>query len=295
MTRARLSLLLPLLASVAPVIAACKTERKPLTGFATPPPGIVLDWNGGDTGLAVWPIFDLPEQPFQTFRTRLNGQDVIMITSEEGFYDYYSWDLAGWTGGFDGWIRGFPAGTYAVEIVDNAGQSWGQSAPLSVPAGTGIQNPPVQLPTVLLAHFDGQARSWTIDPTTKDADPATDEITITNLIGEDVLVERCLITAAGRTACTPVGTVAPGGDLFTVETVGPWTGDHPALFIHLATDASQSYQRDLQGTAGSAGTCQIERILVHGSRTTFRIPAGGSAFALSSCYGYESGAPAPAP
>ena len=38
MTRARLSLLLPLLA-----IAGCATERKPLTGFDKQPPGILLD------------------------------------------------------------------------------------------------------------------------------------------------------------------------------------------------------------------------------------------------------------
>jgi hypothetical protein len=181
-----------------------------------------------------------------------------------------------------------------VEIVDSGGQSWGQSAPLHIPASDPY-NPTVQNPTVVFSRFDGQAGSWTIDPATQDADKVTDEITVTNLLGEDVVVERCTIADGERTACAPIGTVAPQADLRTVETtVAPSQADHPGLFIHLASDASQSYQRDLVQGAGTLGTtaCQIERILVHGTRPDSRYtPTGVAAFAMSTCYGYSSGPP----
>ena len=146
--------------------------------------------------------------------------------------------------------------------IDSAGQSWGKSAPLAVPAGGGNRyDSTVQNPTVVFTHFDDQVGSWNIDPSTQDSDPATDEITVTNLLGEDVAVERCTIAGGNRTACMPLGTVAPQADLRTVETpMASSKTDHPALFIHLASDASQSYQRDLalgSGVSGSAGpACQ---------------------------------------
>jgi hypothetical protein len=285
MTRARPSLLLPLLA-----IAACQTQRKPLTGFDTPPPGILLDSNGG-TSLLLMPIFDLPRTPERVFRPRLNGQDAVIVTSEEGFYDYSKVYLSGWTGGFTQWVNGVPPGTYAVELVDEAGQSWGKSAPLAIGAGISLLNPSGQVPAVVFSHFDGQAGSWTVDPSMQDSDPATDEITVTNLLDEDVVVERCLIAAAGPTSCTPVGTVAPQADLLTVETVvAPSNVDHQALLVHLASDATQSYQRDLiQGAGMFVGSCQVERILVHGRRAILPIgPTGFTGFAMSSCYGYRS-------
>jgi hypothetical protein len=284
MTRARPFLLLPLLLAV----AACQTQRKPLTGFDTPPPGIILN---GENRVLLWPIFDLPQET-QIFRPRLNGQDAIVVTSDEGYYDYAKSYLQGWTGGWEQWLSGIPSGTYTVGLTDSAGQSWGQSAPLLISSGPGFSTPSTtspQIPAVLFTHFDGQAGAWTIDPTTQDSDPATDEITMTNLVDEAVVVERCLIAAAGRTSCTPVGTVAPGADLLTVETVASSSmGDHQALFIHLASDASQSYQRDLvQGSGTSGSGCQIERILVHGRRLS--LSGGLTAFAMSSCYGYASG------
>jgi hypothetical protein len=274
-------------------IAACQTQRKPIMGYDTPPPGIILD--GGNTVL-LWPIFDLPPGTQEVFRPRLNGQDAVVITSDEGFYDYDKVYLGGWTGGWNQWINGVPSGTYTVELVDSAGQSYGQSAPLAISAGDISQNPPVQLPTVIFAHFDGQAASWTIDPAMQDSDAATDEITVTNLLAENVTVERCLIAATVRTSCTPVATVAPGADLLTVETgAASSMGDHQALFIHLASDASQSYQRDLvQGTSGigpTGTTCQMERIIVHGMRSSSYGGLSTPAFAMSSCYGYGSGAP----
>ena len=200
----------------------------------------------------------------------------------------------GWTGGYSQWVNGIPTGTYIVELVDSAGQSWGQSAPLLISSGDAsftLSTTSPQLPAVILTNYDGQAGSWTIDPTMQDSDTATDEITVTNLLDEDVVVERCLIAAGSRTSCTPVGTVAPGADLLTVETVaGTSMGDHQALVIHLASDASQSYQRDLvPGSSGLITNCQMERILVHGRLPIpADSPAGFTGFAMSSCYGYAS-------
>jgi hypothetical protein len=129
MTRLRLLLLLPLLA-----IAACQTERRPLTGYYTPPPGILLNQNEG-LSLLIWPIFDLPPEE-QIFQPRLNDQGTVIVTSDEGFYDYSTFDLSGWTGGWSNSLNGVPAGTYVVELVDDTGQSWGKSAPLPVPAAS---------------------------------------------------------------------------------------------------------------------------------------------------------------
>jgi hypothetical protein len=292
MTRPRPFLRLSLLAFVALAIAACATERKPIRGFDKPPPGsIVLDADPGGT-VVIWPILALPDET-QTFRPRFNGQDAVGVTSPEGFYDYTSWYMQGWTGGWDDWLTGIPPGTYVVEIVDSAGQSWGKSAPLAVPAGGGDRfSSTVQNPAVVFTHFDDQVGSWNIDPSTQDADTATDEITVTNLLREDVVVERCTIADGDRTSCTPLGTVAPQADLRTVEIpVASSKADHPALFIHLASDGSQSYQRDLvQGSSSFGSVCQIERIVVHGMRPTpMYSPTGTTAFAMSTCFGYSSG------
>ena len=281
-------LLLPLLA-----IAACETQKKPLNGYDSPPPGILLGATGA--ALLLWPIFDLPPE-LQVFEPRLNGQGTVAPTSTaEGFYnyDYDTFPLQGWTGGFTQGLGWFPAGTYVVELVDeDTGQSWGKSAPLPIP----LSDPSGQLPTVIFTHFDDQVGSWYVDPTTQDSDPATDEITVTNLIHEDVVVQRCLMTAAGPTSCTSVGTVSPGADLLTVETLATSSSaDYQALFVQLASDTSQSYERDLvQQESGTFGaSCQIERILVHGERP---LPPGYSStgytgFAMSSCYGYAARGP----
>jgi hypothetical protein len=290
MTRAHPFLLLPLLALAALAVAACATERKPLRGFDKQPPGsILLD---GDPGgmVMVWPVFDLPTEP-QTFRLRLNGQDAAGQI-DDVTYDYVDWTMQGWTGGWDNRVAWIPPDTYVVEL-DSAGRSWGESAPLPIPAGNGPYGPPSgQIPGVVFINFDGQVGSWTIDPATQDADTATDEITVTNFLHEDVIVERCTIADDERTSCTPIGTVAPQADLRTVETtVVSSKTDHPGLFIHLASDASQSYLRDLVRGEGDFGsTCQIERILVHGTRSPPGwSPTGTPAFAMSTCYGYGSG------
>jgi len=304
MTCARSSLLPILLADAALAIVGCEAEQKPLIGYAKPPPGILIDPNNGGGAVSIWPIFDLPQTP-QVFQPRLNAQNVVIETAPlAGFYDYAKWDLQGWTGGVNPILYGTPAGTYVVDFIDADGKSWGQSSPVAITDGLGLQNPAEQIPAVIFTHFDNQMASWTIDPSLQDSDPATDEITVTNLVGEDVVVERCLITGGARTSCTTVGTVSPQADLTTVETVIATTTtspssssssvDHQALFIHLASDASQSYQRDLvlpmPGTYGNNNTCQIERIMVHGTRSGAPPYApAGSVFALSSCYGYQSG------
>jgi hypothetical protein len=295
MTRARPSPLLPLLAIVALAFsalagAACQTARKPLTGFDKQPPGLLLD---GTSRMLIWPLFELPQQPAQIFRLRFNGQDAVILTSDEGFYDYAKLSLQGWTEGWAPWVTGIPPGTYTLELVDSAGQSWGQSAPFAIPADLDFENPTTQFPAVVFAHYQGQSGVWTMDPTLQDADTATDEITVTNLTNDDVVVQRCLIADAVQTSCAPVGTVAPGADLLTVETMAAsLTGDHQALVMHLAGDASHSYQRDLIQRGGSFGaSCQIERIIVHGRLAAY--PYSQDVFtgvAMSSCYGTATGA-----
>jgi hypothetical protein len=293
MTRARLPLLLPLLA-----VAACQTQRRPLDGFDTQPPGsMLLDFsNPASNILEVWPIFDLPTTPQRRFIPRLNGQDVALMTSDEGFYDYYYLDLSGWTGGWGIGLTGVPPGTYTVELVDENGQSFGQTAPLLVPPRPGPTDLYPQDPAAILAHYSGHQATWIVDPSTQDADPTTDEITVTNLLDEDVAVQRCAVSNEKPTSCTSVGTVAPGADFLTVETLAALSvkDDHQALFIQRASDPSQFYQRDLLQGTGSlffGGSCQIERILVHGipSVSDPTNVTGFMEFAMSSCLGYASG------
>jgi hypothetical protein len=280
MTPARASLLL--LTAIAPLaLVACDTVKKPIRGFDKQPPGSILLDNlasGGTGSIKLVPIFDLPLEPQQIFRARLNGQDAVIRTSEEeGFYDYEMLYLQGWTGGWPRAIRGVPPGSYVVELVDGSGRSWGQSAPLTVLALANVFSPGVQIPGVVFANFDGKVASW-------------------NMVDEDVVVERCLIASGSPTACVPVGTVAPGADLHTVETVaGSSEDDHQALLVRLASDGSQAYQRDLDEGSGDHFEpvyCQIERIIVHGRRSENRSTlTGPAAVAVSSCYDYQSGPP----
>src|SRR5262249_54954016 len=161
-------------------IAGCATERKPLRGFDKPPPGsIVLDADPGGT-VMIWPVFAVPGE-IEVFRPRLDGQDAAGVTSQEGFYDYVNWPMQGWTGGWDSWLTGIPPGTHVVELVDSAGQTWGKSAPLPIPAGGSPYDASVQYPAVVFTHFGGQMGSWSVDPATQDTDITTDEITVTNL------------------------------------------------------------------------------------------------------------------
>jgi hypothetical protein len=300
MTPARASLLL-LTATLPLTVAACHTVRKPIRGFDEPPAGsIVLDADPGGT-LMFWTMFDLP-QTQQVFHPRLNGQDVVYVTSNDGFYDYVELTLQGWTGGWSGWFSPVTPGTYSLEIVDSAGQSWGKSAPIAVPAddSTDIIGNPMyvkfQAPSVVFAHFGDTVASWNIQPALQDINTQTDEITVTNLVDEDAIVERCLISSGQSSSCTPVGTVAAGGELLTVETMAVLPSkdaDRQALVIHLASDASKTYQRDLVAGSGSydfGAGCQVERIFVHGPRPSgFYSPTAGTSLAMSSCYGYNSG------
>jgi len=284
MTRLRPFLLLPLLA-----IAACQTLRKPITGYDSPPAGILLSDTMG-SGLIMWALFDLPPEPQQLFQPRLNGQGAVIVTSQEGYYDYETFPLQGWTGGASMRVGWMPGGTYVVGLVDPTGQSWGQSPPLTLPPDN-FADTSAQEPAVIFAHFADQVGSWIVDPSTQDSDPATDEITVTNLLHEDVVVQRCQVTAAGPTSCASVGTVSAGADLPTVETLAPnGTTDYQALFVQLASDPSQSYERDLvQAASGWGGLCQIERIFVHGTRSLPPVPSIVPPFALSTCLGYSKG------
>jgi hypothetical protein len=280
-------------------LAACETVRKPIRGFDKPPPGsVVLDSDPGGT-VIIWPMIDLPD-PGVVLRPRLDGQDIVHVTdTEQGFYDYYLWPLQGWTGGWSSWLEGIKPGTHVVELVDGAGQTWGQSAPVPIAAGDSVGAGTGQIPTLVFANFDGKVTSWFIDPTTQDSDMTTDEITVTNMSDADVVVERCLISGGQRSSCTSVGTVAAGADLHTVETMAAADitskDDHQALVIHPASDASQSYQRNLlQGGADfSYGTsCEVERIVVHPWRQVWNYGVtNGVAVALSSCFGYQGGPP----
>jgi hypothetical protein len=301
MTRARASLLL-LLAVATVATVACETQKKPIRGFDKQPPGsILLDnlANGGTGAMSLWALFDVPLDQQPIFRARFNGQDAVISTSkEEGFYDYATLYVQGWTGAWPNEIRGVPPGSYVVEIVDGSGKSWGQSPPLTVFELANVYSPGVQIPVVVFVNLEGKVGSWTVDPLLQDADPATDEITVSNVVDEDVVVERCLIpsgTAAHPASCTPVGTVAPGADLHTVETVaGSSTDEHQALRIRLASDGSQAYLRELDEGSGNFGNasslCQVERIIVHGKRSgDIGTSPDGPSIAVSTCYGYQSG------
>ena len=297
MTPARASLL-SLTAIVPLAVAACDTVKKPIRGYDKQPPGtILLDEAAGGT-VMIWPMFDLPHTD-QIFRPQLDGQDVVYKTTyQQGFevYDYSSWALQGWTAGWNGSMGAIEPGIHVVDLVDSAGQSWGRSAPLAIPAGDPSSPPFDQFPAVVFANFEGKVAAWNIDPATQDADTTTDEITVTNLVARDVVVERCQVSAAGASSCTFVGTVAAGADLLTVERMADVSSkdDHQALVIRLASDANQKYRRDLLDGGGYftfGATCQMERIVVHGTRQGggYYGPINGTVFAMSSCYGYQSG------
>jgi hypothetical protein len=288
MNRVPASLLLPLLA-----IAACQPDRMPVMGFFTPPPGSqVLK---GDSLIRLEPVFLL--DAMHTFRVRYNSQDGVTVNSG-GVYNYDQFPL------FRGWRTGqlnddqlLPPATYVVELVDETGQSWGKSEPITIqegPPGNYISEPA----TLMFVHYDGQASTWNVDPATQDADLMTAEIIVTNLAAEDMVVERCLSAADGgrdRT-CTTVGTIAPGADLRTVETIAspttsplgtPSTDNNSALVIHGAANATPTFERPL--VSAFVSSCAVERLLVHGARTFKDSDGeliGSSPFATSSCLGY---------
>jgi hypothetical protein len=241
--------------------------------------------------VVIWPIFDLPAEP-QTFRPRLDGQDAACQTSDEGFYEYVNWTMQGWTGG---WNRSHgldPAEHYVVELVDSAGNSWGKSAPLAIPAGGGPYSPSGQIPGVVFANFDGQTGSWNIDPATQDADTATDEITVTNLLGADVVVERCTIADGERPPARPS---APSRRTPTCARSRPrWPRRRPTTrppSFHLASDASQSYQRDLVQGADNFGFGLPDRADPRPRHATDPrySPTGTTGFAMSTATGTGMG------
>src|SRR5262249_6951257 len=95
MNRTRIApLLLPLL-----VVAACQTDKKPLIGFDKQPDGSILQINNlnAPNGMFLtWPVFAMDRQ--ETFRIRLNGQDLV-YSYIPGYYDFQEWTMGpGWTG-----------------------------------------------------------------------------------------------------------------------------------------------------------------------------------------------------
>jgi hypothetical protein len=210
----------------------------------------------------------------------------------ETIYDYLKFSqLQPWTAGIADQVS-IPPDTYVVELVDDTGRSWGKSDPLPVHEAATGSSGFAEVATVLFVHFDAQAGTFTIDPTTQDSDPMTSEITVTNLTTGEVVVDRCVGPWDGRT-CTPVGTIEPGADLHTVETIAlsttPSTGDASALVIHTAENATPaSYERPLVEASAFTGACEVERIIVHGVRDVLdgHVLLGFTPYATTSCNSY---------
>jgi hypothetical protein len=217
----------------------------------------------------------------------------IQVSGQPDIYDYLQFLLPQWTPGYT-LQESLPPGTYTVELVDDAGQSWGKSDPLTVVESNG--DPYAETAAVVFVHVDAQAGTWNIDPTTQDSDPMTAEITVTNLTAGDVAVDRCLSASGGGRTCTPVATVAPGADLRTVETMVTTTldrttaGTGSALVMHPAGSATPSYERPLVGQSGYISSCEVDRVIVHGARPLMTDGNGQSIandpFATSSCTYY---------
>ena len=180
-----------------------------------------------------------------------------------------------------------------LELVDSAGQSWGQAPPLTIPPGADFSNFLVELPAVIFTHYEGQGGSWTVDPTLQDADTATDEITVTNLIDEDVAVERC--RSRRPPAGPPARPSAPSGREPTSSPSRRWrprrrATTRPSSSTPQATPASHTSGILVQKSGTFGASCQMERILVHGRRAAFPYsPDPFTELAMSSCYGYQSG------
>jgi len=251
--------LLPLLALA---VAACSTDNQPLIGFAKQPDNTL--WLQGNAGFQIEAVMQV-DAP-QTFHLRFNGQyGVYAVTGDaiSGPWVYAEVDVQEWVAGTVARPM-VPPGTYTVELVDASGTSWGVTPPLTV------QNPafgPTQPVTIIFVHLDGLATTWVLDPSTADSDPTTMDTTVTNLSHEDVAVQLCPpgVAAVGPT-CTSLGTVAAGADLHTLETViVDTTATQMTRTSPDATLFVGSYERALE--TSSFSDCQIERIVVTGSRT----------------------------
>jgi len=267
--------LLPLLPLLSLAIAACGTKNVPLFGSDTQPDGTLL--LQGTAGFQIEAVMDL-DAP-QSFRLRFNGQYGVYALSagpggSQGPYDYLKVDVSEWIAGPVGYPQ-IPPDTYVVELVDASGTTWGQTPPITVHARNGVS----QLATIIFVHLDGRDATWVLDPSMQDSDPATMETTVSNLSHEDVTVERCQLpgAAGGARTCTSLGSAAPGADFQTVETfTATGTGTTTAAVSALRVG---SYERSL--AAPTLGACELERIVVTGTRTLRN--GATPPFAMSAC------------
>ncbi len=253
MNRPLALLLLPLLPLA---LAACSTKNVPLVGYNQPPDGTLpLD---GDVPLTIEAAMEL-DMP-HTFRFRFNGRYGVQQVVTGGSWVYLEADVEEWAGGSIAYGL-IPAGVYTVEMVDESGTTWAQTPPITIQQLSGTSGPGA----VIFVHLDGVQETWIVDQAAQDADPATLEATISNLSGVDAPVARCQLAggfagAGSPQDCTSLGTVAPGADFQTIQTLT--TDTTPTTFPILSVG---SFQESL--VRPGYGGCQIDRIVVTGTRT----------------------------
>jgi hypothetical protein len=262
-----LALLLPL------ALTACSTKNVPLVGYDQPPDGTLpLD---GDAPLSIEAAMEL-DMP-HTFRFRFNGKYGVQRVATGGSWVYLEAEVKEWVAGSIAYGLA-PSGVYTVEMIDESGTTWGQSSPITVQKTGSFRGL-----TIIFVHLDGVQKTWVLDQSTRDADPATLEVTISNLSSADVPVARCQIDsrtggAPGPQDCTSLGTVAPGADLQTIEML---TTDTMATFAPILSVGSTL---ESLASSGFAGNCQVDRIVVTGVRT---LRDGSSTpYAFSACQGF---------
>jgi hypothetical protein len=267
MKRNRVLALLPLFSLVA---VACSTKNVPLVGFDKQPDGTLLLQGSAILNVQAVISVDTPE----VFRLRFNGKYGVTAWAagpggSAGPFEYLEIPVDEWMSGILAYTQ-VPPDTYVVELVDAAGNVWGVTPPLDVQSASIGQ--PV---TAIFVHLDGRDTTWVIDPATQDADPTTLETTVSNLSAADVVVQHC--QSAGtrpgtETGCSALGTIAPGSDFDTVETLtmALSTTMLPALVIG-----------PFQRTLSSVIQCQIDRIVVTGTRTLRN--GATTSFAVSTC------------
>ena len=259
-------LLLPL------ALVACSTKNVPLVGFDQPPDGTLpLD---GDAPLTIEAAMEL-DMP-HTFRFRFNGKYGVEQVATGGPWVYLEADVQEWAGGSIAYGL-IPSGVYTIEMVDESGATWGQTPPITIQQPRGNTGQMI----VIFVDLDGVKATWVVDPATQDADPATMETTISNLSGLDLPVARCQIDsrqlgAGSPQDCTSLASVAPGTDFQTVETL---TTDTMATTVPILSVGSLQVSL----VTPEFGGCQIDRIVVTGTRTLR--DGSQTRYSFSSCEG----------
>jgi hypothetical protein len=261
--------LLPLLPLA---LAACSTKNVPLVGSDQPPDGTLpLD---GVAALRIQAAMEL-DMP-HTFRFRFNGKYGVLQVATGGPWIYLEANVEEWAGGPIAYGL-IPAGVYTVEMVDESDTTWGQTPPITIQQLGGTSGPGA----VIFVHLDGVQETWILDQGAQDGDPATLEATISNLSSVDVPVARCqLDSGVGGTGspqgCTSLGSVAPRADFQTTQTRA--TDTMPTTVPILSVG---SFQESL--VSSEFGGCQIDRIVVTGTRTLR--DGSQTRYAFSACQG----------